>query len=58
MKPRDAQRVEGDETSRRLLGVVCVALVSRFVLGERLAPSQLLGFGLLAVATVLITYRP
>lgn len=39
-------------------GVVCVALVSRFVLGERLAPLQLLGFVLLAAATVLITYRP
>jgi uncharacterized protein len=39
-------------------GVVCVALVSRFVLGERLTPSQLVGFALLAVATVLITYRP
>jgi uncharacterized protein len=39
-------------------GVVCVALVSRFVLGETLASSQLLGFVLLAVATLLITYRP
>ena len=39
-------------------GVVCVALVSRFVLDERLAPSQLLGFGLLAISMVLITYRP
>ncbi|MDB4950254.1 MAG: small multidrug resistance protein [Gemmatimonadetes bacterium] len=38
-------------------GVVCVACVSRFVLGERLAATQMLGFGLLAVATVLITYR-
>ena len=36
-------------------GVVCVALVSRFVLGERLVASQLLGFALLAVAIVLIT---
>jgi uncharacterized protein len=39
-------------------GVVCVALVSYFVLDERLSVSQLLGFALLAVATVLITYRP
>jgi multidrug transporter EmrE-like cation transporter len=39
-------------------GVMCVALVSRFVLEERLSGSQLLGFALLAVATVLITYRP
>jgi uncharacterized protein (DUF486 family) len=38
-------------------GVVCVALVSHFVLGERLTSMQLLGFGLLAVAIVLITYR-
>lgn len=39
-------------------GVVCVALVSRFVLGESFALSQLIGFALLAVAIVLITYRP
>jgi len=39
-------------------GVVCVALVSRFVLDERLSGAQLLGFALLAIATVLITYRP
>lgn len=39
-------------------GVVCVALVSRFVLGERLTPTQMLGFALLALATVLITHRP
>jgi hypothetical protein len=39
-------------------GVVCVALVSRFVLGERLTPTQLGGFALLAVAIVLITCRP
>jgi hypothetical protein len=38
-------------------GVVCVALVSHFVLGERLTSLQLLGFGLLAVAIILITYR-
>lgn len=39
-------------------GVVCVALVSRFVLRERLGLSQLLGFVLLAIAIVLITRRP
>ena len=38
-------------------GVVCVALVSRFVLGERLTPTQIVGFALLVVATCLITYR-
>ena len=38
-------------------GVVCVALVSHFVLEEHLAPMQLAGFVLLAVATVLITWR-
>lgn len=30
-------------------GVVCVALVPRFLLDKRLTPSQLLGFGLLAI---------
>lgn len=39
-------------------GVVCVALVSRFVLGEPLTPRQFLGFALLAAGTVLITHRP
>lgn len=39
-------------------GVVCVALVSRFVLGERLTPTQILGFVLLAIATILITHSP
>lgn len=39
-------------------GVVSVALVSRFVLGERLTPTQLVGFALLALATVLICHRP
>jgi uncharacterized protein (DUF486 family) len=38
-------------------GVVCVALVSRYVLGETLGARQLLGFGLLAVAAAMITYR-
>lgn len=36
-------------------GVVCVALVSRFVLGERLTGTQIVGFALLAIAVVLIT---
>jgi uncharacterized protein (DUF486 family) len=39
-------------------GVVCVALVSRFVLGERLTSTQMVGFALLAVAIVLITQQP
>ncbi len=39
-------------------GIVCVALVSRFVLGERLTPTQILGFVLLVTATFLITHRP
>lgn len=39
-------------------GIVCVALVSRFVLGEPLTSKQLVGFALLVVGTVLITYRP
>ena len=39
-------------------GVVCVGLVSYCVLGERLTPIQLVGFVLLTVSTVLITYRP
>lgn len=39
-------------------GVVTVALVSRFVLGERLTTTQLVGFALLALATVLICQRP
>lgn len=38
-------------------GVVCVALVSRFILGERWTPMQVVGFVLLVIATVLITYR-
>lgn len=38
-------------------GVVCVAFVSYFVLDERFSNSQILGFGLLALAIVLITYR-
>ena len=35
-------------------GVLCVALVSRFVLGEELARRQLLGFGLMIVSIGLI----
>ena len=38
-------------------GVVAVALVARFVLGEQLTAMQWTGFALLAVATVLITWR-
>lgn len=38
-------------------GVICVALVSRFLLGEHLTLTQLMGFGFLAIAVVLITYR-
>lgn len=38
-------------------GVVCVALVSRFVLGEELGARQAIGFALLAVGIVLIAYR-
>lgn len=39
-------------------GVVCVALVSRFVLGEPLTVRQLAGFALLVAGTALITHRP
>jgi uncharacterized protein len=39
-------------------GVVFVALVSRYVLGEHLTTTQLLGFALLAISVALITYRP
>jgi uncharacterized protein len=38
-------------------GVVCVALVARFVLNERFSALQMFGFGLLAVSILLITYR-
>lgn len=40
---------------RLAFGVVCIALVSHFFLGERLDRVQLVGFTLLAVAIVLIT---
>lgn len=39
-------------------GVVCVALVSRFYLGEPIRAPQFLGFVLLAVAMFLISYDP
>ena len=35
-------------------GVVCVALVSRFVLGEQIRLQQIVGFGLMLVAMALI----
>ncbi len=38
-------------------GVICVALVSHFALGERISVVQMIGFGILAVGIVLITYR-
>ncbi len=38
-------------------GVVCVGLVSRYVLGEALAPRQLVGFALLAAGMLLILRR-
>jgi multidrug transporter EmrE-like cation transporter len=38
--------------------VVCVALVSRYVLGEALAGRQIAGLALLAVAMVLVLHRP
>jgi uncharacterized protein (DUF486 family) len=39
-------------------GVICVALVSHYLLRERLGVIQVVGFALLAVAMVLIMYRP
>lgn len=38
-------------------GVVCVALVSRYYLGEPLSALQMIGFGLMAVAIVLIVFK-
>ena len=38
-------------------GVVCVAGVSVFILGEKLTPRQWFGFALMAVAIFLIVYR-
>lgn len=39
-------------------GIVCVALVSRFVLGEPLTSKQILGFALLVAGTALVTHNP
>ncbi len=38
-------------------GVVCVALVSRFLLNEQISSSQLAGFGLLAAGMALVLNR-
>ncbi len=38
-------------------GVVCVALVSRYILGETLGGRQMVGFALLALAMVLVLRR-
>ena len=38
-------------------GVVCVALVARWFLRERIRPRQWLGFGLMVVAIALLRYR-
>jgi len=38
-------------------GVVCVALVSRFVLGEAIASRQLVGLAFLALGMVLVLRR-
>jgi uncharacterized protein len=38
-------------------GVVCVALVSRYILGEAIGGRQIAGFALLAVAMVLVLRR-
>jgi uncharacterized protein (DUF486 family) len=38
-------------------GVVCVALVSRFILGELLSGAQLTGLGFLAVGMFLVLHR-
>ena len=38
-------------------GVVCVTLVSRFLLHERLGPQQWLGFALLGAGLCLLTWR-
>jgi uncharacterized protein (DUF486 family) len=38
-------------------GVVCVALVSRYVLGEAIGGRQLVGFGLLAIGMALLLRR-
>ena len=38
-------------------GVVCVALVARYFLGEQLSRRQVLGFVLMTVAVGLVVYR-
>lgn len=38
-------------------GVVCVALVSRFILGEAFTPTRIAGFALMGVAVVLISSK-
>lgn len=38
-------------------GVICVALISRFFLGEPMSGRQLLGFTLMFVSIILITYK-
>lgn len=38
-------------------GVLCVALVARLVLGERLRKRQLAGFALMACAIALVVYQ-
>jgi uncharacterized protein (DUF486 family) len=38
-------------------GVICVALVARFFLGEPIRKRQWLGYALMALAVVLIRYR-
>jgi uncharacterized protein (DUF486 family) len=35
-------------------GVVCVALVSRYVLGESISSTQMVGFGLLMLGIILV----
>ncbi|MEA5470976.1 DMT family protein [Spirulina sp. 06S082] len=38
-------------------GVICIALVSRFLLGEELNLQKLTGFGLMIIAMILITRK-
>ncbi|MEZ4819828.1 MAG: DMT family protein [Bdellovibrionota bacterium] len=37
-------------------GVICIALVSRYFLFEKMAKSQWIGFGLMAISVALIVY--
>ncbi len=39
-------------------GVVCVALVSRIVLGEAFTPRRIVGFGMMLAAMLLIARKP